>query len=245
MNIAIFGGTFDPIHCGHLAAAEAARDWFGLDRVCFVPAGHPPHRPGERLTAFEHRYAMVALACAGEPAFVPSLAEAPSDQAPNYSITTVRRFRRRLKPGDRLFFLIGADAFLELRTWHQWRALLTAAEFIIVSRPGFPLELVAQVFPAGMLRWHRAAEAGARRGVPPLQVEEFRLRGGGAWVLAGVSEPVSATDIRLRARRRQSLAGLVPEAVAVYIAQQHLYGRAAAGFRVPCPSRQARGMKEE
>jgi nicotinate-nucleotide adenylyltransferase len=222
MNIALYGGTFDPIHCGHVSAARAARERFSLDRICFIPVGHPPHRPGERLTAFEHRYAMVALACAGEPAFVPSLAEAPAGRGPNYSIDTLRRFRRRLKPRDRLFFLIGADAFLELRTWRQWRALLNAAEFLIVSRPGFPLERVADVFPPEMLERRPAG----RLVVPPCGTGapiHIRLRRGSAWLLAGVSEPVSATEVRRRAARGQDLRGLVPDLVAAYIAQQHLY----------------------
>src|SRR5512140_3092794 len=149
MRIALFGGTFDPIHCGHLSAARAARDVLSLDRVYFVPAGAPPHRRRERITPYEHRYAMVTLACAGERAFVPSLAEAPSGDGVHYSIQTVRRFARQLKTGDELFFIIGADAFIELPTWHQWRALLRAANFIIVSRPGFDMKAVECVFPPG------------------------------------------------------------------------------------------------
>lgn len=239
MNIALFGGTFDPIHCGHLSAARAARHHFALDQIHFIPAGRPPHRQGDEVTAFEHRYAMVALACAGEPAFVPSLAEAPSRRGPSYSITTVRKFRRQLGAADRLFFIVGVDAFLEIKTWRQWRSLLTGANFLIVSRPGFPLRRVAQVFPADLLLERRAVAAGSGRvnrplpgGVnPPLRrqgtlqpIEEFHLRGSTASVLSGVWVPVSATEVRRRARHRKDLAELVPEPVAEYIAKQHLYG---------------------
>ncbi len=235
MNIALFGGTFDPIHCGHLCAARAARERFALDRVYFIPAGRPPHRGRDRLTPFEHRYAMVTLACAGEPGFLPSLAESPSRRGANYSISTVRRFRRELGPGDRLFFLLGIDAFLEFRTWRQWWLLLNAADFVIVSRPGFSLDRVAQVLPAGLLAkdvpadprlrvfpaGRRARRAAPDPGSDPAQ--EFRLRRTSAWVLAGVWEPISATEVRRRAHSRKNLAGLVPPPVAEYIVKQCLY----------------------
>ena len=216
MNVALFGGTFDPIHCGHLSAARAARKRFALDFIYFIPAGRPPHRVCDRLTRFEHRYAMVALACAGQPGFLPSLAESPSTRGVNYSIRTVRRFRRELGPADRLFFLIGVDAFLEFRTWRQWRQLLDSANFLIVSRPGFPLQRVEQVFPPELLCGRSAAPG-------PGEVEEFRLRRTSAWVLPGVRESVSGTEARRRARSRQSLAGLAPSVVAEYITQQRLY----------------------
>lgn len=215
MNVALFGGTFDPIHCGHLSAARAARERFDLHRVYFIPAGRPPHRHGDHLTAFEHRYAMLALACAGEPAFVPSLAESSARRGVHYSIETVRRFRRELGSGARLFFLIGADAFLDLRSWRHWRALLDSVNFLIVSRPGCPLERVAQVLPAELVRG-RAVSA-------PVLAEGFLLPRTTAWVLSGLWEPVSATEVRRRARSGKSLAGLVPPLVADYIVQQRLY----------------------
>ena len=214
MNVALFGGTFDPIHCGHLVAARAARDHFALDRIYFVPTGRPPHRSRDRLSAFEHRYAMVALACAGERGFVPSLAEAPSRRGLHYSVHLVRWFRRQLGPADRLFFLIGADAFLELPTWRHWRALLNSADFLIVNRPGCPLDRAAEIFPADLLRERRTA---------PGPVEEFRLRRTTAWVLSSVWESVSATEVRRRFRNGESLPGLVPPAVADYIVEQRLY----------------------
>src|SRR5437763_8903147 len=129
MNVALFGGTFDPIHRGHLAIARAARARFALQQVFFVPADVPPHKQKQPVTAFEHRYAMVALAIGGEKRFVPSLLEAPPrhskvlafrsaaerEHAPaNYSIHTVRRLKRELPKNAQLFFLIGIDAFLEI-----------------------------------------------------------------------------------------------------------------------------------
>ena len=215
MRIALFGGTFDPIHCGHLAAARAARDALRLDQVHFIPSGRPPHRRDE-ITCYEHRYTMVALACAGEPAFVPSLLETPqaARHRVHYSILTVRRFRRRLGKDDRLFFIIGADAFLEFRTWRKWRELLNATDFVVISRPGFPLESIPEVLPRDMRR---------REVRPVLPLYEIPLRRTSVWVLAGVEQPVSATDIRQRAAAGKSIAGLVPPAVADYILKLGLY----------------------
>src|SRR5919108_5010487 len=114
MNIGYFGGSFDPIHTGHLAVARAAADACRLERVLFVPTDAPPHKRRRPLTPFIHRYVMVALALAEarEPRFVPSLLEAPnSSRQFHYSIDTIRALKRRLKKTDRLFFLIGIDAF--------------------------------------------------------------------------------------------------------------------------------------
>ena len=118
MNIALFGGTFDPVHSGHIAAARAAQTAFSLDQIHFVPARVPPHKRQRYLTAFPHRHAMVALACAGFPGLVPSILESRGEKPgePNYSITTIRNMAEQLQFHDRLFFLIGADAFLD-RAW--------------------------------------------------------------------------------------------------------------------------------
>ncbi len=221
MNVALFGGTFDPIHCGHLAAARAARDLFSLDRIYFIPAGRPPHRGRQHLTGFEHRYAMVALGCAGERGFVASLAESPARRGVSYSILTVRRFRRGLRAADRLSFIIGADAFLEFQTWRDWRALLSSADFLIVSRPGFALERVERLLPPDLLR--APARSEGKPGPQGARVREYPLKRSTAWVLDGVWEPVSATEVRRRARTRQALDGLVPGPVADYIAKQGLY----------------------
>ncbi len=237
MKVALFGGTFDPIHGGHLSAARAARDIFSLDRVHFVPAGRPPHRRRQPLSPFEHRYAMVALACAGEPGFVPSLVEAPAARGVHYSIRTVKRVRRTLSRSDELFFIVGADAFLEFRTWWQWRALLNAVNLIIVSRPGFDLEAVRHVIPAELIR-RDAGQAGAvplrgtgpeargrwrRRPAVAGNVHEVRLLRTTAHILAGVMQPVSATEVRGLARDGGDFSHLVPPSVADYIRKQHLY----------------------
>ena len=106
MNVALFGGTFDPVHSGHLSAAQAALRTFALDQIHFVPASFPPHKRDRSLTSFAHRYAMIVLACAGQPQFIPSLLEASEQRGVevNYSIVTVRKLAALLSPGDRLFF---------------------------------------------------------------------------------------------------------------------------------------------
>lgn len=134
-RLAIFGGTFDPIHNAHLAVAVEAADRFRLDRVLLIPAGNPPHKQGVERVEWADRYRMVELACAdlGDARLLPSRLE--EGQARSYSIHTIGRVQAA-HPGTPLYFLIGADAFAEIRTWHRWEDVLAAVEFIVVSRPG-------------------------------------------------------------------------------------------------------------
>ncbi|MBI5281242.1 MAG: nicotinate (nicotinamide) nucleotide adenylyltransferase [Candidatus Solibacter usitatus] len=147
MRIAIFGGTFDPIHNAHLRIAREAADRFQLDRILFVPSGNPPHKAPGATSPFLHRYRMVELACAADPRFVPSPLE-QSDRK-SYSIDTISRVRASLAPGDELFFLIGGDAFAEIASWKRSASVLAAVEFIVVSRPGYhyPVPPSARVHP--------------------------------------------------------------------------------------------------
>ncbi|HWF08459.1 MAG TPA: nicotinate-nucleotide adenylyltransferase [Bryobacteraceae bacterium] len=130
---ALFGGTFDPIHNAHLEIARAAADRFGLEKILFVPAAHPPHKPGGTAAAYEHRVRMTELACADDPRFEVSRIEEGEERS--YSIVTIEKLRA---PGvSPLAFLIGADAFREIRTWYRWRDVVASVEFIVVTRPGF------------------------------------------------------------------------------------------------------------
>lgn len=132
MRLALFGGAFDPIHNAHIQIAREALRQKKLDKVLFVPAADPPHK---RLHAsYEDRYRMVQLALENEPGLAASRLEA--GRAPSYSIDTVERLKPHLSADDRLFFLIGADAFAEIQTWKRWRDLVKAVVFIVVSRPG-------------------------------------------------------------------------------------------------------------
>lgn len=211
-RIALFGGTFDPIHIGHLAVAAAAARRFRLERVYFIPAAHPPHKSPAELTPFAHRYAMVALACANRPRFVPSLAESDPKRI-SYTIDTVEHFRQQMgPPTHRVLLLMGADAFLQIQSWKRWRDLLGSCDFIVAYRPGFPLERIASVIPTELLHSTHARSA-----------SRIPLRGGTIHLLATVASPVSATEIRQRCRAGRSLRGLVPPAVADYIVKQALY----------------------
>jgi nicotinate-nucleotide adenylyltransferase len=212
MKLALFGGTFDPIHRGHLAVARAAQRRYGLRQVLFVPSGLPPHKLGSSLTPFHHRYAMVALATAGEAGFFPSRLEDPElsaadlagtghtiHRALTYSVDTVRRLKRMLEPSDRLFFLIGIDAFLDIAKWREPEVLLREAEFLVANRPGFSLLDVLEALPEGV------------RATAKLHL------------LASVQSPISATQIRFAAHRGRDVEDLVGAAVAAYIRKAHLY----------------------
>lgn len=133
-RICLFGGTFDPIHNAHLRIAREALDHCPVDRILFVPAGTPPHKEATGLTPYEDRFRMVELACAPYPAFEASRLEAGAGRS--YTIDTVKRLRQTLASDDRLFFLIGADAFEEIETWKGWQDLIRLVEFIAVARPG-------------------------------------------------------------------------------------------------------------
>jgi nicotinate-nucleotide adenylyltransferase len=221
MNVALFGGTFDPIHRGHLAVAKAAQREYGIKRILFVPSGTPPHK--RPLTPFIHRYAMVALATAGEEGLRPSLLESPEQLGDNgmaYSIDTVRRVRAGLKPSDRLFFIIGIDAFLDLAKWRDPVALLRETEFIVASRPGYSLGDIGDALPPAL----RPPESVRRILRKQAAKGEVVLPGITIHLLPDVSERVSATQIRNAASKGGShLTKLVGPAVADYIRKTGLY----------------------
>ncbi|HUQ92009.1 MAG TPA: nicotinate-nucleotide adenylyltransferase [Bryobacteraceae bacterium] len=133
MRLAIFGGTFDPIHSAHLTVAREAAEEYRLDHVLFVPGAHPPHK-ADTATSYEHRFRMVELACAGDFRFVPSRLEEGQDQS--YTYYTIERVKQTLGSMDELFFLIGADAFAEIGTWHRSEEVIHAVQFLVVTRPG-------------------------------------------------------------------------------------------------------------
>jgi nicotinate-nucleotide adenylyltransferase len=132
-NVCLFGGTFDPIHLAHLQIAEEARKKYALDRILFVPAANPPHKEAASVTPYEDRYHMVEIACKPYAGFAASRLE--EGKRPSYTVDTVKRVRKDLDPSDRLFFLVGGDAFDELETWKGWQELVRLTEFVVVSRP--------------------------------------------------------------------------------------------------------------
>jgi nicotinate-nucleotide adenylyltransferase len=242
MNIGLFGGSFDPIHRGHLALAQAAASRYSLRQVLFVPANVPPHKQKQPLTAFIHRYAMVALATQDERGFVPSLLEAPEWTTParttverrsarqpkaivptldgaNYSIDTVRRLKKTLKKSDRLFFLIGIDAFRDIAKWHEARALLAECDFIVASRPGYSLRDVAESLPEDL----RPPAAVTRPFHKQPATGDLVLPGVTLHLLEGVHQSVSATAIRSAAAAGKPLARWLDPRVADYVRKQGLY----------------------
>ncbi len=227
-RIGLFGGSFDPIHSGHLAVARTADRRFNFDEIHFIPASRPPHKLKQHLAPFPHRFAMVALACSDHPHFVPSLAEAGEDFSGtqlHYSIDTVRYFRHAYNaPGDRVFLIVGADAFLDIPMWKEYEALLGLCDFVIANRPGIRLEALRLVIPPDLHAAPDSArdkkdEDAVAHGSPVVA----RLQRTTVYLLENVANEVSATDIRRKANRGQSVHGLVSARVEEYILKQGLY----------------------
>jgi nicotinate-nucleotide adenylyltransferase len=209
-RIGILGGTLDPIHCGHLAAAAAARDAFDLSRVLVVPSRVPPHRPAQPIASPYHRFAMAALAVSGL-----SRIEACDDElraeGPSYTADTLERLQARGYSPSQIFFITGADAFAEIATWKRYPGVLDLAHFAVVSRPGHDIDALAERLPD--LR-PRMRPAGA-----PARTDGNTL----IFLLQAPTPDVSSTAVRERLRRGESLAGLVPPLVDAHIHQHHLY----------------------
>jgi nicotinate-nucleotide adenylyltransferase len=193
MRLGLYGGTFDPIHLGHLVLAEQCREACGLDAVWFVVAGSPPHKPGER-TSVAHRLEMVRIATAGHAAFHVSEIEA-TRPGPHYSVETLRHVHRD-RPDDDLFFLIGADSLADLPSWREPAAIAALATVVVANRPGFDPETpVPDLGPDA--RPFRLVT------IPPIGI--------------------ASNDLRRRLAEGRSIRYLVPRGVEAYIQAQGLY----------------------
>lgn len=198
MRVALFGGSFDPPHRGHVAIANAAADAFEVDKVLFAPTGHQPLKPEGASASFEDRMAMVELVCAEDVRFEASTLDSPrADGLPNYTVETLSRLSEMM-PEAKLFNLVGADSFLDLPRWHLPERLLELAEWIVVSRPGFPIGSLAEL------------------GLTPTQRARIHL-------LKTVHEDVAATDLRERLEAGDPCDDLLPLTVAKYIREHRLY----------------------
>ena len=213
-TIGLFGGTFDPIHCGHLRAAEEVRRRARLGRVLFVPSYLPPHKePGAAASAAD-RLRMVELACAGREGLEASPIEVEARET-SYSILTLRKVRA-MTPEARLFFILGVDAFLDIGTWREYERVLEECLFIVIGRPGYELERARDVL-GGRLR-DRVAPAAEGDGLAgPL------APGASVFLMPIEAIDVSSTEVRARVRRGEGLEGLVPTAVERYIRERQLY----------------------
>jgi nicotinate-nucleotide adenylyltransferase len=209
-RVGILGGTFDPVHEGHLAAARAAWSALALDRLLFVPSHQPPHRSEHPRASRFHRFAMVALAITQHPGWEACAIELERD-GPSYSFDTLTALHDEGCEPRRLFFIIGSDAFADIASWSRYPEVLDAAHFLVIARPGTPTASLATRLPALAPRLV-APEALAAQPHPSI-----------AW-LETATPDVSSTAVRQRAAGGEAaLAGLVPPAVASYIARHRLY----------------------
>lgn len=214
-RIGFLGGTFDPIHLGHLEAAGAARAALGLERVVVVPARLPPHRHQQPTASSYHRFAMAALAISGLDWLVVSDVELASD-GPSYTADTLTRLHGAGYSTTQIFFITGADAFAEIETWHRYPDVLDLAHFVVVARPGHALDDLPGRLPALAGRLTRAGAPAPSPARPAVFLVEAE------------TPDVSSTEIRGRIGRHERLSGLVAPAVEAYIVQHGLYGASRA-----------------
>lgn len=198
-RVGIMGGTFDPIHYGHLVTAEAARIEFNLDEVIFTPTGNPPHKKAYKVTLAEDRYMMTVLAVNSNPFFSVSRTEIER-QGYSYTVDTLKEFSKQYGTDTKLFFISGADAILDIFTWKDVQEVLSYCTFIAATRPGYPIEKLEQ----------RLLDIKRIYGKPiyPLQVTGM---------------DISSTQIRNRVKKGLSVKYLLPESVEVYIKKHGLY----------------------
>jgi len=195
-SVGVMGGTFDPIHFGHLVAAEEARVRLGLARVVFVPNGQPPHKAGYAVTAAEHRYNMVVLGTASNPHFEVSRVEIDRS-GPSYAVDTVKSLARQFAEGTTVHFIAGADAILELLTWRDPEQLARVCEFVAVARPGHNLDDIRQALGEELSRRVHYID------------------------IPGIA--TSSSELRKRAAEGLSLRYLTPDPVARYVVSHRLY----------------------
>jgi nicotinate-nucleotide adenylyltransferase len=209
-TIGVLGGTFDPIHFGHLDAAEAARTALQLDHVRLLPSHDPPHRSASPMASAFHRFALVALAIQGRPAYRVSEMEL-TRSGQSYTADTLRAMHAEGWTPLQIFFILGADAFAEIATWREFPTVLDGAHFVVIARPGTSLERAAARTPELGQRLHRVGDAIPHDAKTRIIFVEARTR------------DISSTMIRARLSARQSIDDLVPDAVARHIVNHHLY----------------------
>lgn len=213
MRVGIFGGTFNPIHLGHLRSAEEVSEALALDTVYLVPAALPPHKDPRDVASPEHRLRMVELGTEDHPALRVSAIELSRD-GPSYSVDTLDHFRCTLPRGSELHFVMGLDAFREIESWKDYARIFTLADLIVTSRPGAGDSLAPADLPvaiAGEFRYDPRARC--LRHLSGHRLHFQRISG----------LEISASDIRRRVRTGRTIRYLVPKAVAVYITTHRLY----------------------
>ena len=213
----ILGGTFDPIHFGHLDVAAAARQALELTEVIFVPSRTPPHRQTAPVASAKHRLAMVALAIADQVAYRVSDQELRAD-GPSYTSVTLKTCARAGMRPSQLFFITGADAFAEIASWHDYPSLLSLAHFVVVSRPSHATSQLRQRLPALAPRMRDVGTFVAL----DLRPDETQI-----WLVDAATRDISSSDIRTRLAHGDPIAQHVPPSVSAYIERRHTYGAGA------------------
>jgi nicotinate-nucleotide adenylyltransferase len=213
-RVGILGGTFNPVHLGHLRAAAEVRSIFALDRVLLVPSYIPPHKQTTEMASPEDRFAMVVQAVRAHPSLVASPLEIEAQER-SYSIITLNKVKAIYKDAW-IFFILGVDAFLEIETWKSYREVLEQCRFIVISRPGFDLAAARDALPPEYEEsFHIMAET---EDAGENLLAKFRI-----FLLSIPALDVSSTEIRRRVKSGRSIHGLVPESVEEYIHRKNLY----------------------
>jgi nicotinate-nucleotide adenylyltransferase len=218
LRLGLLGGSFNPVHNGHLAIARQTRESLGLDQILFIPTNHPPHKPNSSLAPAQDRYEMVRLAIASDPALALSDVELRRP-GKSYSIDTIRLLQQEYGPQTQLFFLIGLDAFLDFPSWRDPLTLLTLCQFVVLSRPGLSFRSLSTVALLPPIPDPSLADLDAER------ISRIEVPLGMQRLICLKLPPctVSASDIRARIRQGLPAANLLPPLVESYILQHHLY----------------------
>lgn len=218
-RLGVYGGTFDPVHNGHLSVATALVENFALDQLWFVPAFVPPHKRGQPISAAHHRYAMLALATAHEARMLISTIELEAPTRP-YTVETLGRLQAQ-HPQAQLFFVMGMDSFRDVISWREHERLLSEYSIIVAARPGYRAHDLAETVSAAHLAPHLQARVIDLRGGLRPRAED--LAEAHVFITDYVAADVSATGIRQLAGADQSVESMAPPTVAAYIAKYQLY----------------------
>jgi len=213
MKWGLLGGTFDPLHIGHLRCAVEVLEIFNLNRILFLPAARPPHKLDADITSFYHREQMIRSAIEGNPAF--SFCDVENQRATtSYSVETVEHILKTYMENLELYFILGQDAFHAIQTWKDWERLLLMCNFVVMTRPGYENKGLSAILPAEFAsRFHFDQATNGFKG-PTHHTIFFR---------EVTFLDISSSDIRKRAREGKSIAYLVPDGVRHYIAKNMLY----------------------
>lgn len=222
MRVALFGGSFDPPHRGHVALARMAADRLRLDRILIAPVGSQPLKQDAAAASFEERMAMVRIAFGAEPKMELSRADAPrADGRPNYTIDAILDLKRTLGTGDEILCLMGADSWLTIGKWYRAKELLLACDFIVGARPGFSLERIAAALPAGVTVTNEQSDA---TGSILLRLNDATGNRSRLYLMPQLAEDISATEVRAALSGHSGLETALDPGVANYIHAHKLYG---------------------